>query len=61
MEFLTGYKTYLIALFMLFSGVLELLGINVPAVDANNAMQLVMEALAVLFLRKGLKTEIANA
>lgn len=61
MEFLTGYKTYLIALFMLFSGVLELMGVNVPAVEANNAMQLVMEALAVLFLRKGLKTEIANA
>lgn len=61
MNILTGYKTYLVALFMLLSGVLELLGVNIPAIDASNAMQLVMESLAIIFLRKGLKTEIANA
>jgi len=61
MNFLTGYKTYLVAFFMLISGALELLGVNVPTIEAGNAMQLVMEALAIIFLRKGLKTEIANA
>ncbi len=61
LNILSGYKTYLVAIFMLISGVLELLGVNVPAIDAQNALQLVMEALAVLFLRKGMKSEIANA
>lgn len=61
MNLLAGYKTYLIALFMLLTGVLELLGVNVPTIDAGNAAHLVMEALAIIFLRKGIKTEISNA
>ncbi len=61
MDLLSGYKTYLVALFMLLAGVLEMFGVNVPTIDAGNAAHLVMEALAVIFLRKGIKSEIANA
>lgn len=61
MKVFTGYKTYIVALIMLFSGVLELLGVNVPAIEAGNATQLIMESLAIIFLRKGIKTEISNA
>ena len=58
---LTGYKTYIIAALMLMTGIAQLLGLDIPAFDGQSAGQLVMEALAVIFLRRGLKTEIANA
>ncbi len=61
MDLLSGYKTYLVALFMLLAGVLELLGGHVPTIDVGNAAHLVMEALAIIFLRKGIKSEISNA
>lgn len=61
MSILAGYKTYLVAISMLISGVLELSGVDLPALESGNALQLIMEALAVIFLRKGLNSEIANA
>lgn len=61
MSFLNGYKTYIIAAFMLLAGLAQLLGIDLPALDGASAGHLIMEALAVLFLRKGLKGDIGRA
>lgn len=61
MDILNGYKTYLVAAFMLLAGLAQVLGIDLPALDGNSAGHLIMEALAVLFLRKGLKGDLAKA
>lgn len=61
MDLLNGYKTYLVALIMLLAGLAQVLGVDLPALDGGAAGHLIMEALAVLFLRKGLKGDIARA
>ncbi|WP_332693587.1 glycoside hydrolase family 108 protein [Devosia sp.] len=61
MDILNGYKTYIVASFMLLAGLAQMLGVDLPALDGNSAGHLVMEALAVLFLRKGLKGDIGRA
>lgn len=61
MDLLNGYKTYIVAIFMLLAGLAQMLGIDLPALDGASAGHLVMEALAVLFLRKGLKGDIGRA
>lgn len=61
MAALSGYKTYIVAAFMLIAGLAQVLGIDLPTLDSGSAGHLIMEALAVIFLRKGLKSEIGNA
>ena len=61
MDILNGYKTYIVALFMLLAGLAQMLGVDLPALDGSSAGHLIMEALAVLFLRKGLKGDIGRA
>jgi len=61
MNVLTGSKTYLVAAAMLIAALAQLLGVDLPAFDGHSAGQLAMEAFAILFLRKGLKTEIGNS
>lgn len=61
MDFLSGYRTYIVAGIMLLVGIAQLLGIAVPALEGSSAGQLVMEALAVIFLRRGIKSDIARA
>lgn len=61
MDILNGYKTYIVAAFMLLAGLAQVLGIDLPALDGGSAGHLIMEALAVLFLRKGLKGDIGRA
>jgi lysozyme family protein len=61
MDMLNGYKTYIVAALMLLAGVAQVLGIDMPAMDGNAAGQMIMEALAVIFLRKGLKGDIGRA
>lgn len=58
---LSGYKTYIIAAFMLIAGLAQILGVDLPTLDTNSAGHLIMEALAVIFLRKGLKGDIGKA
>lgn len=60
MDILNGYKTYITAAIMLLAGLAQMLGIDLPALDGGSAAHLVMEALAVMFLRKGLKGEAAR-
>jgi hypothetical protein len=54
LAFLDGYKTYVIAAAMLVAGISQLLGIALPTFDGQSAGHLVMEALAIIFLRKGM-------
>ena len=61
MNVLDGYKTYLVAAFMVLSGALQMLGVDLPALDGASAGQLIMEAFAIIFLRKGLKGDIGRA
>ncbi|WDR06391.1 glycoside hydrolase family 108 protein [Devosia rhodophyticola] len=55
MAFFSGYKTYIVAAIMVLAGVAQILGIDVPAMDGNSAGQLIMQALAMIFLRHGIK------
>jgi lysozyme family protein len=52
---LKGYKTYITAALMLLVGFAQLAGVDVPAFENANAGQLMMEAFAIVFLRKGIK------
>jgi hypothetical protein len=60
LNLLSGYKTYIVAAIMLLIGLAGLLGIDVPSFDGHAPASLVMEALAFIFLRKGLKSDIGN-
>ena len=61
MDLLNGYKTYIIAAIMLRAGLAQMLGLELPALDGNSAGQMMMEALAVIFLRKGVQDDIGKA
>jgi lysozyme family protein len=61
MDFLTGYRTYIVAGVMLLAGVAQLLGIDLPALNTQSAGQMMMEALAIIFLRRGIKGDISKA
>lgn len=60
MDFLSGYKTYIVAAIMLLVGIAGLFGVDIPSFEGHAPASLVMEALAFIFLRKGLKTDISN-
>lgn len=61
MTLFEGYKTYAIGLLMLLVGASQLVGIEIPQFGDYSSTQLIMEALAIIFLRKGIKSEIAKA
>ncbi len=61
MDILSGYRTYIVAAFMLLAGLAQLLGVELPALDSGSAGSLVLESLAILFLRRGLKGDIGKA
>ena len=57
LDMLSGYRTYIVALFMLLAGIAQVMGIDLPSLDGGSAGQMVLEALAIIFLRKGFGTE----
>jgi lysozyme family protein len=61
MTFLSGYKTYIVAALMLLTGLAQALGLEVPTLEGSSAGQLMMEAVAVLLLRRGLKANAASS
>lgn len=61
MDLFKGYKTYIVAAVMLLTGIAQLLGVDLPALDGAEAGHMILEALAVLFLRKGIKGEAGRA
>lgn len=60
MTFLNGYKTYIVAAFMLLAGLAQALGIELPTLEGSSAGQLMIEAVAVLLLRRGFKANSAS-
>lgn len=55
MNLLDGFKTYIVAIAMVLAALSQLVGIDLPSFDGQSAGHLLMEGLAVLFLRKGMK------
>lgn len=55
LTFLVGYRTYLVAAAMILAALTQLLGVDVPNFDGQGAGDLLMQAFAVIFLRKGIK------
>ena len=53
--FLEGYRTYVIAAAMLVAAVAQLMGVDLPSFEGQSAGHLLMEGLAIIFLRKGIK------
>jgi lysozyme family protein len=58
---LDGYKTYIVSAIMLLVGAAQLLGIDLPAFDQASAGNLIIEALAFVFLRKSVKGGLAQS
>ncbi|MBI4922473.1 MAG: peptidoglycan-binding protein [Devosia nanyangense] len=56
MNILSGYKTYIVAAAMLLTGIAGLLGVDIPSFTGQAPGNLLMEALAFIFLRQGMKT-----
>jgi lysozyme family protein len=52
---LSGYKTYIVSAIMLLVGLAQLLGVELPAFEQASAGNLIIEALAFVFLRKSVK------
>jgi lysozyme family protein len=61
MNLLSGYKTYIVAAAMLIFAIARLVGVDLPAFDGQAPGSLLMEALAIIFLRQGVKSDIRNA
>ena len=55
LTFLVGYRTYLVAAARILAAITQLLGVDVPSFDGQSAGDLLMQAFAVIFLRKGMK------
>lgn len=54
LNFLPGLKTYIAGALMVLVAIAALIGVDVPAVDPNNAFQTIMEGIAIIFLRAGI-------
>ena len=61
MDILNGYKTYITAILMLLAGLAQAFGIDLPALEGGSAGQMIMEALALIFLRQGIKAGSGRA
>ncbi len=57
---LAGYKTYIVAAAMLIAGLAQLAGVDLPGFADQSAMQLIMESLAVIFLRRGVQSAASS-
>lgn len=60
MSALSGYKTYIVAAIMLLAGLAQVLWIDLPALDNGSSGSMMLEALAIIFLRKGLKADLSK-
>jgi hypothetical protein len=56
LNFLEGFKTYIVAAAMVVTAIAQLVGVDIPSFDGQSAGQLLMEGLAILFLRQGIKS-----
>ena len=60
MTFLAGYKTYIVAAAMAVFAIAGLLGVDIPSFEGHAPGSLLMEALAIIFLRQGIKTDLGS-
>ena len=60
MNVFEGYKTYIVGALMLVVGIAQSFGIDIAAFGEYSGPQMVMEALAIICLRRGLKTELGK-
>lgn len=60
LNILAGYKTYIVGAAMLIAGLAELLGVSIPAFTGQSAGDLLMQGLAVIFLRQGISNATAT-
>jgi len=60
MNILAGYKTYILAAAMVLAGLAQVLGVEIPSFEGHSAGQLILEAVAIIFLRKGIKNDISG-
>ena len=60
MTIFEGYKTYIVGALMLVVGIAQSFGIDIAMLGEYSGPQMVMEALAIIFLRRGLKTELGK-
>ncbi len=60
MNVFDGYKTYIVGALMLVVGIAQSFGFDIPMLGDYSGPQMVMEALAVIFLRRGLKTDLGK-
>lgn len=60
MSILNGNKTYIMGALMLLVGLAAMVGIDIPAFGEVSGPQLIMEALAIIFLRRGLKGDLGR-
>ncbi len=56
LSLLDGFKTYIVAIAMVVAALAQLVGVSLPSFDGHASGQLLMEGLAILFLRRGLKS-----
>lgn len=61
MTILDGYKTYIIGILMLVIGIAQFAGITIPVFGEYSGAHLIMEALGIIFLRRGIKGEVGRA
>jgi hypothetical protein len=54
--FLDGYRTYIVAVAMLVPARSSTARVDLPSFEGQSAGHLLMEGLALLFLRKGIKS-----
>jgi lysozyme family protein len=60
MNVFDGYKTYIVGVLMLVVGIAQSLGFGIEMFGEYSGPQMIMEALAVIFLRRGLKADLGK-
>lgn len=61
LNILAGYKTYLVGAAMLIVGIAQLLGVTIPSFSGQSAGDLLMQGLAIIFLRQGITNTVAKS
>ena len=61
LTFLAGYKTYIVGAAMLLVGIAQLVGVTIPDFSGQSAGDLLMQGLAIVFLRQGISNTVAKS
>ncbi len=60
MNMLNGYKTYIMGALMLLAAFGQMAGVDLPGFDGQSATELMLQAFAFIFLRKGIKSGLGG-